>query len=74
MALDTRDKRASAVNVSCPWRGLFPVGDGTVSQGDRQQTAFMFAGLLAGDAAANPYPPRRWRIAAIARRNRRRKR
>ena len=47
MALDTRDKRSSAIMVSLPWRGLFPLPDGTVNQGDRQQCACMYRGIAA---------------------------
>lgn len=47
MALDTRDKRSSAVMVSLPWRGHEPVADGTVGQADRQHTALMYSGIAA---------------------------
>lgn len=45
--LDTREKRASGVHVALPWRGLSPLPDGAISQGDRQQIAGMYAGILA---------------------------
>lgn len=48
MAVDTASKRGSAINISCPWRGIFPFPDAVIDQGDRQQTAFMFSGQLAG--------------------------
>lgn len=51
MAIDTRDKRASAIEVGLPWRGLLPVPDGGLNQGDRQQVAFMYRGVLAQSAA-----------------------
>ena len=53
MALDTASRRASAIHVSLPFRGLLPLPDGTVGAQDRQQTAFMFAGIDAGEAAAS---------------------
>ena len=53
MALDTRDKRASAIHVGMPWRGLLPLPDGAaLDQGDRQQVAFMYRGILAGAPVA----------------------
>lgn len=47
MPIDTRDKRASAVHVSLPWRGMLPAPDGAINQGDRQHAAFMYRGILA---------------------------
>jgi len=47
MALDTRNKRAGAVNISSPWRGILPEPDGSVGQADRQTIAFMSASILA---------------------------
>lgn len=54
MALDTRDKRASAINVASPWRGLLPVPDGSLNQADRQHVAFLYRGIAAGGAAPAP--------------------
>ena len=45
MAMDTASRRASAINLSCPWRGIWPIPDGSIGQGDRLQTAFMYAGI-----------------------------
>ena len=61
--LDTREKRASGVHVSLPWRGLLPLPDGTVSQADRQQSATYYAGVLAVEAEVANYiiPTRRGR-------------
>ena len=61
--LDTREKRASGVHVSLPWRGLLPLPDGTVSQADRQQTATFYAGIAAGEVEVANYiiPTRRGR-------------
>ena len=53
--MDTQDKRASAVHVTLPWRGLLPLPDGALNQGDRQQVAFMYRGIAAdGGAPAAP--------------------
>lgn len=54
MALDTRDKRASAVHVSLPWRGVLPAPDGSVGGADRQQSAFLYRGVAAGGGGAAP--------------------
>ena len=74
MPIDSRDKRASAISVTLPWRGMLPVPDGTLVQGDRQQVALMYRGILASAAIANPYPPRRWRTGSLARGHRKRHR
>lgn len=50
--LDTRAKRASAIGIDSPMLHLWPLADGTIAQGDRQQTAFKYSGILAGAAAA----------------------
>jgi hypothetical protein len=48
MALDTRDKRASAIHVGQPWRGMLPLADAAAEdQGDRQQLAGYYRGILA---------------------------
>ena len=47
MAIDTRDKRSSASDASLPWRGLLPLPDGSLDQGDRQHAADMYSGILA---------------------------
>ena len=49
MALDTRNKRASALAVRLPFLvslGL-PAPDGAITQADRQQTVQMYGGVLA---------------------------
>jgi hypothetical protein len=54
MAIDTRQKRASAIHVSLPWRGLLPLPDGAaLTQADRQQTDYQYSGILADP----PVPP-----------------
>ncbi|HSG69802.1 MAG TPA: hypothetical protein VLA12_05275 [Planctomycetaceae bacterium] len=50
MAIDSKQKRMSAMNLACPWRG--PVVDATESgttQGNRQAAAFYYSGILAGE-------------------------
>jgi hypothetical protein len=46
--MNTRDNRAAAISVSLPWRGLLP-SPGTLDQGDRQQAAVMYRGILAAN-------------------------
>ena len=45
--LDTRNKRASAINFNFPWSHVYPNPDGTINQADRQQTAYSYPGILA---------------------------
>jgi len=52
MAVDSPLKRMSAINVSCPWRGILPLPDGTVGQPDRQVVPFMYSGITAGAPVA----------------------
>lgn len=48
MAVDTRDKRASALKVAMPWRSMLPLPDGAaLNQGDRQHVAFLYRGIAA---------------------------
>lgn len=48
MSVDTRDKRASAVHVSLPWRTALPLPDGTVDAADRPIVVHMYSGISAG--------------------------
>lgn len=55
MALDSRQKRMSALNLASGWRG--PMVDAAVpgfTQGNRQAADFMYSGILAG---GGPSPP-----------------
>ena len=52
MAIDSRNKRSSAINVGSPWRGMLPAPDGTLNQADRQHVGLHYSGILAGGAAA----------------------
>lgn len=52
MAIDSLQKRMSAMNPSCPWRGpLVAAGDTAFTQGNRQAADFMYSGILATLAA-----------------------
>lgn len=50
MALDTRPKRASALSALRSWVIAPVLPDGTIGQGDRQHIAWMYSGILAGEA------------------------
>lgn len=45
MAIDTRNRRASAVGVMLPFMGCLPLADGTIDADDRRQLAACYAGL-----------------------------
>ena len=47
MSLDTREKRAGAIMLGLPWRGILPVPDSSLSQGDRQEVLFLCPAILA---------------------------
>ena len=47
MAIDTRNKRASAIAILLPWRWMLPAPDGTITSSDRQQVAGIYAGIAA---------------------------
>lgn len=51
MPIDTRNKRASAVHVGVPHRGLLPLPDGTVAAADWVQTARFYAGIQPAEPA-----------------------
>mgnify|MGYP001593995764 CR=1 FL=1 len=53
MAIDSALKRASALNVSSPWRNILPMPDGSINQDDRQTVALHYSGIAAGP----PAPP-----------------
>ena len=48
MALDTANKRGSAISTAREWIVVLPQPDGAISQADRQQIAWVYAGILAG--------------------------
>ena len=47
MALDTANKRSSAIFVGIPFRGKYPFPDGTIDAGDRQHAAGYYRGVVA---------------------------
>lgn len=57
MAIDTQQKRISAIATRrLPWMRRFaPVPDGTVTQADRQQVAFVYVGIAAAEPEAVAY-------------------
>jgi len=48
MAIDSRDKRASALNTEMPWDWPSFVPDGTMTLADRQDSQNSYRGILAG--------------------------
>jgi hypothetical protein len=48
VALDTVAKRFSAIHLGSPWRGILPIPDGALGQGDRQ-TFFYFCSTPLAD-------------------------
>lgn len=54
MAIDTRDKRASASSASIPWRILLPLADGSIDDGDREQLGRCYRLAV---APATPFEP-----------------
>ena len=55
MAIDTAQKRASAMNPASPWRGpMVAAAEAGFTQGNRQAADFMYSGILAGEAAPAP--------------------
>jgi hypothetical protein len=56
MALDTANRRYSAVNVGSPWRGILPFPDGDVGYNDRKHVAFLYSGAdQPGEFGDNDY-------------------
>jgi hypothetical protein len=73
MAVDTRDRRSSAIDVSSPWRSKLPTPDGTIAAADRQHAAGYYSGILATGAIADDSGTRRQRqLPAFTLRRRRR--
>ena len=46
MAVDTRDKRMSIMSIGLPWRGVFPLADGSIGAGDRQIFLYLYSGII----------------------------
>ena len=53
MAVDSRNKRASAINI-LP-HTIYPVPDGTIDDLDRIQATWLYSGIAVGEAV--PPPP-----------------
>jgi hypothetical protein len=47
MAIDTANKRSSAMNIGCPWRARLPFPDSTINAADRAHIDYLYAGLSA---------------------------
>lgn len=45
MAVDTRNKRSSAINVGLPWRGQWPTPDGAIGAQDRSEILGLYDGI-----------------------------
>lgn len=52
MAIDSRDKRASAIGLALAWARTAPVPDGTLSAADRQHIAGAYRGIDIGNVVA----------------------
>ena len=52
MALDTLAKRASAIGTYVPFLWNYPIPDGAVEQGDRQEIAYLYSGILSTAASS----------------------
>lgn len=46
MALDTATKRATAISIGSPWRGILPFPDGAIGQADRLAGLFLYSGMV----------------------------
>lgn len=49
MALDSALKRASAINIGNPWRGILPFPDNVVDVEDRLVVSLLYSGIAAGE-------------------------
>ena len=57
MAVDSRDKRSSAIVPGMPWRGLLPVPDSGVNAGDRQHVSYLYRGIAADSPVTTTAAP-----------------
>lgn len=56
MAIDTMQKRMSAMNPGCPWRGpLVDAAESGFSSGNRQAANLSYSGVAAGDLVVLVY-------------------
>jgi hypothetical protein len=54
MAIDTRQKRASAIGLGLAALLVLPAPHGTIEQADQQQVASVYAGILAAPSVEIP--------------------
>lgn len=45
MAVDTIDKRSSAIHLTLPWRNQLPTPSGSINGSQRAQVALMYSGF-----------------------------
>ncbi len=48
MAADSAQKRLSAMNIGCPWRGCNTVPSGTVDDEERASVIYLYSGIPGG--------------------------
>lgn len=69
MALDSAQKRMSAMNLACPWRGpMVDAAESGTTQGNRQAAAFMYSGIAAASPSVTVATPGGVFLRSIARR------
>ncbi len=56
MAIDTAAKRYSALNPGNPWRGVFPLPDGTIGAQDRANIVWLYNGISFAGAPSDTTP------------------
>lgn len=59
MPVDSRNKRASAVGIDLAWTHVYPNPDGSLNVGDRQQTAYKYAGISSSTVVVTGNQPYR---------------
>lgn len=53
MAVDTFAKRLSVMHIGLPWRQALPVADGEMTDADRRQLLWLYAGEVEGRPNVN---------------------
>jgi hypothetical protein len=66
MAIDSRNKRASAILPRSPFRALLPAPDTSVAEDDWPTLAFMYSGIQADFPVVIPNQPRRRHTMSIS--------
>lgn len=70
MALDTKEKRASAAMVGLPWRGALPTPDAAAeTAADRAQVGNLYSGIALSEPTAEAGNGRRHRRGRMYGRN-----